>query len=61
MFIKKRHLLSFCIKKTSFVILLLLGQQSIYGDVNCHGVSADGKPYLTASEGFEVEEIGQVF
>ena len=42
------------------VSLHVLGHSTIYGDLKPHGLSSDGKPYVTASDGFHVNDVNQV-
>ena len=40
--------------------LFILGQPTVYGDLKTYYISSDGNPYLTAPEGFTVEEVKPV-
>ena len=36
------------------------GQQSVYSDLHCQGLASNGKPYVTAADGFSVEDASRV-
>ena len=41
-------------------MLCLSGQQSVYGDLSCEGFASNGNPYVTATDGFQVEDTSRV-
>lgn len=48
------------LKKSSPKSFINSGLQSVYGDLSCQGFASNGSPYVTATEGFRIEDTSRV-